>query len=94
MRRLLEFISDPTSGKFSESKVFLIIAKAAYVFAFIHMTLDDHMDSALLLAFAIPLMSHELLARMVNFKIGAGQAEGAVAPTPTAKTLEDKESSK
>lgn len=74
--KLSDLLTDPSTGRMSESKLWLHPAKLAYIWAFIHMTLNGGMTEPLLLAFCVPLLAHETISRVVGIKI-AGAKEAA-----------------
>lgn len=69
LKKLLELVTDPSTGRMSESKLWIHPAKAVYIWAFVHLTLGGLMTESLLLAFCIPLLAHETISRVVGMKI-------------------------
>jgi hypothetical protein len=73
-QRVVELITDPSTGRASESKIWLHPAKAVIIWAFAYLTLKGGMTSELIWAFSVPLFAHEAVSRIISMKISPTQS--------------------
>lgn len=69
-----ELLTDPATGKLAESKIWVNIAKACMVWAFIYNVWKDTDTEWLWLVFAAILTAHESFSRLISWKFG-GKSE-------------------
>lgn len=78
--KLSDLLTDPSTGRMSESKLWLHIAKPAFIWGYVYMTMHDKMDWMLALTFGLLLMAHESISRLIGLRIAGA---GAIADART-----------
>lgn len=73
--RLLQLLTDPATGRLSESKLWLHPTKAVLIWAFVYVTLHYPPSEWLWVAFGGLMLSHETVSRMVSWRYGKPEAK-------------------
>jgi hypothetical protein len=70
LEKLCELVTDPVTGHYSESKLWLHPAKAAFIGSFIWYSYNGWLNEGLIWAYMVPLLAHESVSRFLTQRFG------------------------